>query len=80
MQQRRPAQFEDAFLAWTRAAFGPADAADAPRQVDIDGKTPLHLVSAFATREGVVLARATGRGRQGGSWPRRRGRWTGRPA
>jgi predicted transposase YbfD/YdcC len=79
-----PGQFEDAFLAWTRAAFGPADAADAPRQVAIDGKTlrrsfdrrgqrtPLHLVSAFATREGVVLAqrRAVGgkadRGRAGG--------------
>ncbi|WP_299819762.1 ISAs1 family transposase [uncultured Jannaschia sp.] len=63
-----PAQFEDAFLAWTRAAFGSADPADAPRQVAIDGKTlrrsfdrrgqrmPLHLVSAFATREGLVLA------------------------
>lgn len=76
-----PAQFEDAFLAWTRAAFGPADA---PRQVAIDGKTlrrsfdrrrarsPLHLVSAFATQEGVVLAQRralggkAGRDRAGG--------------
>ena len=66
-----PAQFEDAFLAWTRAVFGPTDAQvarDTPRQIAIDGKTlrrsfdrrqsrnPLHLVSAFATQGGLVLA------------------------
>ena len=72
-----PAQFEDAFLAWTRAAFGPGDAeiaGDAPVQIAVDGKTlrrsfdrrrertPLHLVSAFATDSGLVLAqrRVTG--------------------
>ena len=66
-----PAQFEDAFLAWTRATFGPGDAeiaGDAPLQIAVDGKTlrrsfdrrgektPLHLVSAFAIESGLVLA------------------------
>lgn len=80
-----PAAFEDAFLAWTRRAFGEAadggdnaadgeDTADPaatdaePVQIAVDGKTlrrsfdrrddrtPLHLVSAFATRRGLVLA------------------------
>ena len=72
-----PAQFEDAFLAWTRAALGPSDAEiaeGAPVQIAIDGetlrrsfdrrgeRTPLHLVSAFATESRMVLAqrRVTG--------------------
>ena len=58
------------FLDWVRAVFRPE--AGAPRQVAIDGKTvrrsfdrqkgrsPLHLVSAFAVEHGLVLAqRAT---------------------
>lgn len=60
-------QFEACFLAWTRAVFVPAGEAG-PRQIAVDGKTmrrsfdrrksssPLHVVSAFATREGVTLA------------------------
>jgi predicted transposase YbfD/YdcC len=72
-----PLQFEDAFLAWTRATFGPGDgetSEDAPMQIAVDGKalrrsfdrrgekTPLHLISAFATHSGLVLAqrRVTG--------------------
>ena len=72
-----PAQFEDAFLSWTRAAFGTSEAeiaGEAPVQIAVDGKTlrrsfdrrgartPLHLVSAFATGSGLVLAqrRVTG--------------------
>ena len=67
-----PQQFERGFLAWTRQAFDPGseDGADgdAPVQIAVDGKTvrrsfdrrrgrtPLHLVSAFATRSGLVLA------------------------
>ena len=61
-----PDAFERSFLGWVRAAFRPD--ADAPRQVAIDGKTvrrsfdrkrdrsPLHLVSAYATEGGLVLA------------------------
>src|SRR5919205_3679419 len=65
-----PAAFERSFLAWVRAVFRPAEGA--PRQVAVDGKTvrrsfdlrkgrsPLHLVSAYATEHGLVLAqRAT---------------------
>jgi predicted transposase YbfD/YdcC len=65
-----PAAFERCFLAWVRAVFRPEGGA--PRQVAIDGKTvrrsfdlrkghsPLHLVSAYATEGGIVLAqRAT---------------------
>src|SRR5687768_5506045 len=65
-----PDAFERSFLGWVRAAFRPE--ADAPRQVAVDGKTvrrsfdrrssrsPLHLVSAYATEGGIVLAqRAT---------------------
>ena len=65
-----PERFERCFLDWVRAVFRPADGA--PRQVAIDGKTvrrsfdrqngrsPLHLVSAYATEGGLVLAqRAT---------------------
>jgi predicted transposase YbfD/YdcC len=61
-----PAAFERCFLAWVRAVFRPEEGA--PRQVAIDGKTvrrsfdlrkgrsPLHLVSAYATEGGIVLA------------------------
>jgi predicted transposase YbfD/YdcC len=65
-----PDAFERCFLDWVRAMFQPE--AGAPRQVAIDGKTvrrsfdrkhgrsPLHLVSAYATGHGLVLAqRAT---------------------
>jgi predicted transposase YbfD/YdcC len=65
-----PEAFERSFLGWVRAVFRPEE--DAPRQVAIDGKTvrrsfdlrkghsPLHLVSAYATEGGIVLAqRAT---------------------
>ena len=66
-----PAQFEGAFGAWTRAAFadgGGGEDEDGPMQIAVDGKTvrrsfdrrgarsPLHLVSAFATQSGLVLA------------------------
>jgi predicted transposase YbfD/YdcC len=61
-----PDAFERRFLGWVQAAFRPEEAA--PRQVAIDGKTvrrsfdrkhglsPLHLVSAYATGHGLVLA------------------------
>ena len=65
-----PERFERCFLDWVRSVFRPA--AGAPRQIAIDGKTvrrsfdrqngrsPLHLVSAFAVEHGLVLAqRAT---------------------
>jgi predicted transposase YbfD/YdcC len=65
-----PEHFERCFLDWVRSVFR-SDAA-APRQIAIDGKTvrrsferrngrsPLHLVSAFAVEHGLVLAqRAT---------------------
>jgi predicted transposase YbfD/YdcC len=65
-----PEAFERSFLGWVRAAFRLEE--DVPRQVAIDGKTvrrsfdrkhgrsPLHLVSAYATEHGLVLAqRAT---------------------
>jgi predicted transposase YbfD/YdcC len=65
-----PDAFERCFLGWVREAFRPGE--DGPRQVAIDGKTvrrsfdlrkgrsPLHLVSAYATEGGIVLAqRAT---------------------
>jgi predicted transposase YbfD/YdcC len=66
-----PDAFERCFLSWVRAVFRPEEGG-APRQVAIDGKTvrrsfdrrhgrsPLHLVSAYATEHGLVLAqRAT---------------------
>jgi hypothetical protein len=66
-----PARFERCFRAWVRAVFRPE--AEGPRQIAIDGKTvrrsfdrqngrsPLHLVSAFAVEHGLVLAqRAVG--------------------
>jgi predicted transposase YbfD/YdcC len=61
-----PEAFERSFLGWVRAVFRPAEVI--PRQVAIDGKTvrrsfdrkrgrsPLHLVSAYATEHGLVLA------------------------
>jgi predicted transposase YbfD/YdcC len=65
-----PDAFERCFLRWVRAAFG---AGGVPAQVAIDGKaarrsfdrrsgrSPLHLVSAFAAEPGLVLAqRAVG--------------------
>src|SRR5436305_654203 len=64
-----PDAFERSFLAWVRAVFRPEEGA--PRQVAIDGKTvrgsfdrkkgrsPLHLVSAYATEGGIVLAQRT---------------------
>src|SRR4051794_35638891 len=65
-----PDAFERCFLGWVRAVFRPEEGA--PRQLATDGKTvrrsfdrkkgrsPLHLVSAYATEGGIVLAqRAT---------------------
>ena len=61
-----PDAFERCFLGWVREAFRPGE--DGPRQVAIDGKavrrsfdlrkgcSPLHLVSAYATEGGIVLA------------------------
>jgi predicted transposase YbfD/YdcC len=61
-----PEVFERCFLGWVRAVFRSDE--DAPRQIAIDGKTvrrsfdrkhgrsPLHLVSAYATGHGLVLA------------------------
>ena len=60
-------QFERCFLAWTRAVFS-APSTDEARQIAVDGKamrrsfdrrrgaSPLHVVSAFATQEGLTLA------------------------
>src|SRR5436305_11747272 len=70
-----PEAFERCFLGWVRAVFRPEDAA--PRQVAIDGKTvrrsfdrkrgrsPLHLVSAYATEHGLVLAQRAAEGKGG---------------
>src|ERR687884_348273 len=64
-----------AFLGWVRAVFRPDE--DAPRQLAIDGKTvrrsfdrkhgrsPLHLVSAYATEDGIVLAQRAAEGKGG---------------
>src|SRR4029453_7697624 len=61
-----PARFERCFLDWVRAVFRPEP--EGSRQIAIDGKTvrrsfdrqngrsPLHLVSAFAVEHGLVLA------------------------
>ncbi len=61
-----PDAFERSFLGWVRAVFRPEEGA--PRQVAIDGKTvrrsfdrktgrsPPHLVSAYAAEGGLVLA------------------------
>jgi predicted transposase YbfD/YdcC len=70
-----PDAFERCFLGWVRAVFRPEG--DAPRQVAIDGKTvrrsfdrkhgrsPLHLVSAYATERGLVLAQRAAETRGG---------------
>jgi predicted transposase YbfD/YdcC len=70
-----PEAFERSFLGWVRAVFRPE--AGAPRQVAIDGKTvrrsfdrkrgrsPLHLVSAYATEHGLVLAQRAAEGKGG---------------
>jgi DDE family transposase len=62
-----PDAFERCFLTWVREAFS-WDPADAPEQIAVDGKavrhsfdrkrgrSPLHLVSAYATARGLVLA------------------------
>src|SRR3954452_11517586 len=61
-----PDAFERCFTGWVRKVFRPEEGA--PRQLAIDGKTvrrsfdrkkgrsPLHLVSAYATEGGIVLA------------------------
>ena len=67
-----PGEFERGFLSWTRRAFVTGDEErqgdSAPAQIAVDGKVlrrsfdrrrgraPLHLVSAFATSSGLVLA------------------------
>jgi predicted transposase YbfD/YdcC len=69
-----PDRFERCFLGWVRAVFRREGAV--PRQIAIDGKaarrsfdrrrgrSPLHMVSAYATEHGLVLAqRATEEGR-----------------
>ena len=75
-----PGEFGRGFLAWTRRAFATGDGGDGndgPSQVAVDGKTlrrsfdrrrgrtPLHLVSAFATRCGLVPARRRVAGKGG---------------
>ena len=62
-----PEAFERCFLAWVRGAFC-RDPSDGPEQIAVDGKvvrhsfdrrhdrSPLHLVSAYATQRGLVLA------------------------
>src|SRR3954452_9786777 len=64
-----PDAFERSFLGWVRAVFRPEEGR--PWQVAIDGKTvrrsfdrkhgrsPLHLVSAYATEGGIVLQQVT---------------------
>ena len=81
-----PDAFEQAFLGWVCAAFPPAAAPgvhQAPEQVAVDGKTvrhafdrkrtrsPLHLVSAYATERGLVLAQcaADDKGGEPGTLP-----------
>src|SRR5919205_597616 len=70
-----PDAFERSFLAWVRAVFRPEESG--PRQVAIDGKTvrrsfdlkhgrsPLHLVSAYATEGGIVLAQRAAEEKKG---------------
>jgi predicted transposase YbfD/YdcC len=70
-----PDAFERSFLAWVREVFRPEG--DGPRQVAIDGKavrrsfdrrngrSPLHLVSAYATEGGLVLAQRAAEGKGG---------------
>jgi predicted transposase YbfD/YdcC len=70
-----PDAFERCFLGWVRAVFRLEGGA--PRQVAIDGKTvrgsfdrkhgrsPLHLVSAYATEHGLVLAQRAAEEKKG---------------
>src|SRR3954470_10162757 len=70
-----PERFERCFLDWVRSVFRPD--AGAPRQIAIDGKavrrsfdrhngrSPLHLVSAFAVEHGLVLAQRATDARRG---------------
>lgn len=70
-----PDAFERSFLGWVRAVFG--SGAGGPRQVAIDGKavrrsfdrkrgrSPLHLVSAYATERGLVLAQRAAEEKRG---------------
>src|SRR6478672_12786171 len=70
-----PDTFERSFLDWVRAVFRPEEGG--PRQVAIDGKTvrrsfdlrkgrsPLHLVSAYATEGGLVLAQRAAEEKRG---------------
>src|SRR3954462_9145173 len=70
-----PDAFERCFMGWVRAVFRPEEGA--PRQLAIDGKTvrrsfdrkhgrsPLHLVSAYATEGGIVLAQRAAEGKGG---------------
>src|SRR3954467_12128566 len=71
-----PDAFERVFLGWVRSVFRLGE--DGPRQVAIDGKTvrrsfdrkhgrsPLHLVSAYATEGGLVLAQRAAEEKRGG--------------
>jgi predicted transposase YbfD/YdcC len=70
-----PGAFERSFLGWVRAVFRPGEGA--LRQIAIDGKTvrgsfdrrhgrsPLHLVSAYATEHGLVLAQRAAEEKRG---------------
>src|SRR5436309_14240646 len=70
-----PDAFERCFMGWVRAVFRPEEGG--PRQVAIDGKTvrrsfdlrkgrsPLHLVSAYATEGGIVLAQRAAEEKKG---------------
>jgi len=70
-----PEVFERCFLGWVRAVF--RSDKDAPRQIAIDGKTvrgsfdrkhgrsPLHMVSAWATEHGLVLAQRAAEEKKG---------------
>src|SRR5947209_11162238 len=70
-----PDSFERSFLGWVRAVFRPEEGG--PRQVAIDGKTvrrsfdlrkgrsPLHLVSAYAAEGGIVLAQRAAEEKKG---------------
>jgi predicted transposase YbfD/YdcC len=70
-----PDAFERCFMGWVREVFRPEEGA--PRQAAIDGKTvrrsfdlrkgrsPLHLVSAYATEGGLVLAQRAAEEKRG---------------
>ncbi len=70
-----PERFERCFLGWVRSVFRPDTAA--PRQIAVDGKSvrrsfdrqhgrsPLHLVSAYATERGLVLAQRAAEAKRG---------------